>query len=698
MTDNKPGKASGRKEVASLSSSSSNEVRGPMKTLSRMREELALIKRSGLLAPDYYRAQLPWWQRGPKWLAALHYRYLGWRRGLNPCPRFDTQWYLSQYQDVSEAGLNPLLHFLRYGAFEGRQTAPGVSVCDLDYLKGTPVWLEAQLWHGHARRALTPLHDLARQGSAQAAWCLAGWYFAHERFERALEILAMPLAPGETIEPAQLHQARLKCYLRQSDDDAVRKLPLAGGSCMTRAMHALSRLDDPTEQRLASLNALLAEESLVPLQLHDREYPLSSTNLAGRASLTRRRRRMPSVSVIVPVRNVIDTLASVLHGLMEQSWPDLEILIVDDASDDATREIASKLIQRHPSIRLLSHPFSRGAYAARNTGLAAARGEFITVHDGDDWSHPQKIECQVMALLDQPEAMASFSHWVRVDGQLRCLGPWHLCNEWIEVNPSSLLMRREVLESLGDWDAVKVAADNEMFARITRRYGSKALIAVYPDLPLSFALTRPSSLTRSRPTHVRTVRGGLRELYHQSARWWHQRHLWPVMSSIGPGNAGSARRSFPAPIGNCVSFVGELDVLVLADLSERNPELQQLLKTVLELRYKNLGVVLFPWTQPDDFASSTVANEIWELCHEEEILLAAPGDPLSCRTVCLQASVAPGDSYPEDWPDRTPQLSHPPERISGLDGQPLKSAIAEQLVSYLLAGGESDGVLYDDPR
>lgn len=108
----------------------------------------------------------------------------------------------------------------------------------------------------------------------------------------------------------------------------------------------------------------------------------------------------PRVSVIVPVYNAADVILRLLESLMAQTWPNLEIIIVDDGSSDQSAELVRHWIGEAENrmsgntirdIRLLEPPHG-GVSAARNAGLKAARGEFIFFADADDEVLPEYIE------------------------------------------------------------------------------------------------------------------------------------------------------------------------------------------------------------------------------------------------------------------------------------------------------------------
>ena len=96
----------------------------------------------------------------------------------------------------------------------------------------------------------------------------------------------------------------------------------------------------------------------------------------------------PSLSVVLAVRNVEgyvgDTLASVGRNLR----PDIELVVIDDGSDDTTPDILAEAQPGLPGMRVITHDHAQGLADARNVGLAAAQGRFVTYLDGDDWLAP----------------------------------------------------------------------------------------------------------------------------------------------------------------------------------------------------------------------------------------------------------------------------------------------------------------------
>lgn len=142
------------------------------------------------------------------------------------------------------------------------------------------------------------------------------------------------------------------------------------------------------------------------------------------------------------------------------------------------------------------------------------------MHDADDWSHPQKLEMQVKALLENPKAVASVSHWARctTDMQFETRPDGSV----VHRNISSLMIRREVFERLGYWDRVSVNADTEYYYRILAAYGPDSIVEVLPGVPLALGRRHAGSLTMQPETHWKTQFGGVRKEYMDAAHAWHK--------------------------------------------------------------------------------------------------------------------------------------------------------------------------------
>src|SRR4051812_24229138 len=107
---------------------------------------------------------------------------------------------------------------------------------------------------------------------------------------------------------------------------------------------------------------------------------------------------MARISVVVPAFNVEAYLQECLASIAAQTAPDLEVIVVDDGSADGTRAVAEAFAAGDPRFRVISQP-NRGLGAARNAGVAAARGTYLAFVDGDDVLPPRAYEHLGAALL-----------------------------------------------------------------------------------------------------------------------------------------------------------------------------------------------------------------------------------------------------------------------------------------------------------
>lgn len=408
----------------------------------------------------------------------------------------------------------------------------------------TPAGLEARLWGGFSAAALRDLASIAETGppaqAAEAAWILSRWQAAHGDFEAALPWIRHMREIHPPAARDRRQYALEALYLtrtRHGDEaraliaeklgtgllDPSLQLVLAGS---WRPAAGAPEGDASDAAALAHVNALFRRFGLQEIALRDPDRPLSLDNLRGAASGPARSAAKGAdgrVTVILPAFDAERTIATALRGLCEQTHEDMEILVVDDASTDATADVAADLARSDPRIRLIRQRENRGGYAARNRALAEASGDFITVHDADDWSHPEKIARQLRALR-QTRAPSTFSAWVRTTPDLAFLGAARVYPDLMGLNDSSALFRRELFDRFGGWDAARITADKELIWRFEHlsgrpREGFRRRL-ILRDCPLSFGRLAPSSLTRTGATHVLTIYHGLRREYREAALFW----------------------------------------------------------------------------------------------------------------------------------------------------------------------------------
>jgi glycosyltransferase involved in cell wall biosynthesis/peptidoglycan/xylan/chitin deacetylase (PgdA/CDA1 family) len=169
------------------------------------------------------------------------------------------------------------------------------------------------------------------------------------------------------------------------------------------------------------------------------------------------------VSVVVPAFNAEPWLDATLNSVRSQTHRALDIIVVDDGSTDRTAEIAERHAAADPRVRLVRRP-NGGLAVARNTGIAAARGEFLAPVDADDLWAPTKIEKQLLAMRrGGPETGLVYTWYAAVDAAGRTTGIVHapmdegdvlrrMCRGNLVGNGSAALMRTEAVRTLGGYD------------------------------------------------------------------------------------------------------------------------------------------------------------------------------------------------------------------------------------------------------
>jgi len=286
------------------------------------------------------------------------------------------------------------------------------------------------------------------------------------------------------------------------------------------------------DQALAELDPMFARYNARPIRRDPGlgARPFDQLRAAGPAALA----EGPKISVVMTSYNAAEHLETAIRSILEQSWRNLELVIVDDASTDATPALLLEMQRRDPRIRVLLKSTNDGTYVSKNMGLLHTTGEFVALQDSDDWSHPDRLALSVGMLRQRPDLVGLTTDWFRMTSEggiiIKAGGQIaHLCC-------ISLVFRRApVLERVGFFDSVRVAADLEFIQRIGLVFGERAS----PRLrwPLLTGRARADSLT----AHVeyglgRTGFTAIRSDYHARASEFH--------AAIRAGTA-DARMPFP---------------------------------------------------------------------------------------------------------------------------------------------------------
>jgi glycosyltransferase involved in cell wall biosynthesis len=183
------------------------------------------------------------------------------------------------------------------------------------------------------------------------------------------------------------------------------------------------------------------------------------------------------VSVVIPCWNQAHYLGEAIESVLSQRYPSLELVVVDDGSEDNSYEVAA----RYPGVRVVRQSNS-GVAAARNRGLAESAGEYVVFLDADDRLLPQALEAGVRELSAHPEAAfaAGMPRDIGRDGRVvrEARQPFVTRDHYLKLleecfiwSGSSLVYRRPALEAVGAFNERLVAADDyELYLKLARDF------------------------------------------------------------------------------------------------------------------------------------------------------------------------------------------------------------------------------------
>ncbi len=187
---------------------------------------------------------------------------------------------------------------------------------------------------------------------------------------------------------------------------------------------------------------------------------------------------MNQVSVIIPTYNRKKFLKKAIDSVLTQSFADFELIVVDDGSDDKTKE----LINTYADDRLVYfYQDNQGVSCARNLGLKQAKGEYIAFLDSDDWWEKDKLKIQVEFLKKNRDIVATHTEevWYRAD---KLLNPklkhrkqsgyiFEQCLQLCAVSISTAVLRRELFDKVGYFDEeLEVCEDYDFWLRVSCQY------------------------------------------------------------------------------------------------------------------------------------------------------------------------------------------------------------------------------------
>ena len=221
------------------------------------------------------------------------------------------------------------------------------------------------------------------------------------------------------------------------------------------------------------------------------------------------KKNYPTVSVIIPTYNRAHLIARAILSVLNQTFQDFELIIVDDSSTDNTEEVVNNFNDK--KIRYIQHKVNKGGAAARNTGIKAAKGEFIAFQDSDDEWLPEKLEKQMKVFkTSSAKVGVVYTGFWRIESSKKIYIPFtwvtekegDIHDEILKgnfVTTQSAVVRRECFNKAGTFEErLPRFQDWELFIRISKYYCFKCI-----DEPLVISYYQTNSISADENAHIR---------------------------------------------------------------------------------------------------------------------------------------------------------------------------------------------------
>ena len=188
----------------------------------------------------------------------------------------------------------------------------------------------------------------------------------------------------------------------------------------------------------------------------------------------------PRISVIVPVYNVEQYLPRCVESILAQTYENLEILLVDDGTKDNSGAICDAYARQDARVKAI-HKKNGGLSSARNAGIDAATGEYLSFVDSDDWIEPDMYE-KMMALMEKYSV------------RLVCAGRWDVSSETGEKTlglcppKEEVISGEELVRRIFHWENIDSAAWDKLYHRSLFASARYPLGVICEDVPTTYRI------------------------------------------------------------------------------------------------------------------------------------------------------------------------------------------------------------------
>ena len=305
-------------------------------------------------------------------------------------------------------------------------------------------------------------------------------------------------------------------------------IELVDFDCAERHMNLIKESAVPTSMkrqlpfyRYTLIKAKQAEGAQLAIRQFDDLFSNMGCRLVRVQPIAKDRIIDSLVSVVMTAFNVKHLIKTSVMSILNQSYRNLEVIVVDDCSTDGTLDVLRSLENNHKCLQVITKNTNEGTYVSKNMGILRARGKYVAFQDSDDWSHPDRLGKSIAVLESRPDILALMAEWVRMTTE----GDLIIQNKNLYSYRSfiSLVLRREeIVARAGFFDSVRAEADGEYINRITLMFGDDRVLHFL--WPLCVGRARSASLTANPKFGLIRGRGrAAREEYRKAYRKWHRR-------------------------------------------------------------------------------------------------------------------------------------------------------------------------------
>jgi glycosyltransferase involved in cell wall biosynthesis len=209
----------------------------------------------------------------------------------------------------------------------------------------------------------------------------------------------------------------------------------------------------------------------------------------------------PLVSVIIPLYNTDKFIENAVNSVINQTYKNWQLIIIDDCSTDKSLEIAMNIRKEknflHNKMVIKRMKKNMGTYIALNVGLKLAKGKYFCILGSDDTYTPDKLELQVTMLEKNPKYMTCVGKYIRKDLDGEYIEDFAINGENTKTGVKgecTCMYKISIINEIGYYDSVRYGGDTNFIHRVTKFYSDYSFIEL--NKILYIAIERPNRLTK----------------------------------------------------------------------------------------------------------------------------------------------------------------------------------------------------------